>query len=81
MTMSRETKTEHQTILQTGATPNFQSPTIIARLMGRRQMTTTEYREHRMGRHHGRVPAEGVRASKAEAQIKDRRARGRTRKI
>jgi hypothetical protein len=81
MTMSRKTKAGHLEVLASGQTPNFQSPTLIAKLRGRKQMSTKEYQEHRMGRHHGRVPAEGIRAGKAEAKIKAQRAAGRTRRV
>ena len=78
MTMSRSEKREHEKALKRGELPNFQSPTLIQRL-GRKQMTVTDYAEHRMGRFHDRVPADAVRQTKAERQLRELRNRGRTR--
>lgn len=52
MTMSRSEKAKHEAAIKGGELPNFQSPTLIQRL-GRKQMTTADYREHRMGRRPG----------------------------
>lgn len=79
MTMSRKTKADHEKALKGGKLPTFNSPTLIQRL-GRRVMTTEDYREHRMGRRpHGSQPAEAVREGKATKHIRQMRAAGRTR--
>lgn len=55
MTTTRNTKTGHQNMIA-GVAPKglvavtFQSPTLIAKRGGRKEMTRAEYIEHRMGR-------------------------------
>ena len=48
---SRSTKRNHQNVLAGLVRVNFQSPTIIARLGGRKEMTREEYITHRIHGH------------------------------
>jgi hypothetical protein len=84
MTMSREAKAGHEMILKgQWPTPEFQHPRLRAEAKASRgtaQMTTAEYATHKMGRMADRVSPSLVREAKAEAQIRARRAAGRTRR-